>query len=105
MATIAHQALPGKWDPEDQNAYLLVFRSTVDPKQEMLRLFTDRLIEALEIPILDAWAMPLWKVAKDLGYIRDLVTASDCLHGFRVHLKADWNELMTPLLKEKNIVL
>ena len=93
MATIARQALPGKWDPEDQNAYLLVFQSTADPKQEMLRLFTERLKEALEIPILESWAMPLWKAAKDQGIIRDLVTAGDCLRGFRVNLKADWNEI------------
>ena len=102
---IARQALPGKWDPEDQFSYLLVFQSTVDPKQEMLRLFTERLKEALEVPILENWAVALWKAAKDQGYIRELITAGDCLRGFRLHLKADWHVLITGLLKEETIAL
>lgn len=105
MAAIARQALPGKWDPEDQYAYLLVFQSTLEPKQEMLRLFSERLKEALEIPIQDSWAVALWKAAKDQGYIHDLITAGDCLRGFRLTLKADWQELVTDLLKEETIAL
>ena len=104
-AYIARQALPGKWDPEDQFAYLLVFQSTAEPKQEMLRLFAERLKETLEIPILETWSVPLWKAAKDQGYIRDLVTAGDCLRGFRLNLKADWQNLVSELLKEETIVL
>lgn len=105
VAYIGRQALPGKWDPEDQFAYLLVFETTAQPKQEMLRLFSERLKEALEIPVLDDWSVAVWKAAKDQGYIRDLVTAGDCLKGFRLHLKADWQGLITALLKEEMIVL
>ena len=104
-AYIARQALPGKWDPEDQYGYLLVFQSTAEPKQEMLRLFAERLKETLEIPILEAWSARLWKAAKDQGYIRDLVTAGDCLRGFRLNLEADWQNLVAELLKEETIVL
>jgi len=105
VAYIGRQALPGMWDPEDQFAYLLVFQTTAEPKQEMLRLFAERLKEALEIPVLDDWAVALWKAAKDQGYIRDLMTAGDCLKGFRLHLKADWQGLITALLKEETIAL
>jgi hypothetical protein len=105
VAYIGRQALPGKWDPEDQFAYLLVFQTTAEPKQEMLRLFGERLKEALEIPVLDDWSVALWKAAKDQGYIRDLVTAGDCLKGFRLHLKADWQGLISALLKEETIAL
>ncbi|HML39852.1 MAG TPA: hypothetical protein PKD23_04145 [Bellilinea sp.] len=102
---IGRQALPGKWDPEDQFAYLLVFQSTADPRHEMLRLFAERMKETLEIPVLDDWSAALWKAAKDQGYIRELVTAGDCLKGFRLHLKADWQGLITSLLKEETIAL
>ena len=102
---VGRQALPGKWDPEDQFAYLLVFQTTAEPKEEMLRLFSERLKEALEIPVLDDWSVALWKAAKDQGYIRDLVTAGDCLKGFRLHLKADWHGLISALLKEETIAL
>jgi len=105
VAYIGRQALPGKWDPEDQFAYLLVFQTTAEPKEEMLRLFSERLKEALEIPVLDDWSVALWKAAKDQGYIRDLVTAGDCLKGFRLHLKADWHGLISALLKEETIAL
>jgi len=105
VAYIGRQALPGKWDPEDQFAYLLVFQATAEPKQEMLRLFAERLKESLEIPVLDSWSVLLWKAAKDQGYIRDLVTAGDCLRGFRLHLKADWQGLITALLKEETIAV
>lgn len=105
VAYIGRQALTGKWDPEDQFAYLLVFQATAEPKQEMLRMFTERLKEALEVPVLDTWSMALWKAAKDQGYIRDLVTAGDCLKGFRLHLKADWQGLIKALLKEETIAL
>jgi len=105
VAYIGRQALPGKWDPEDQFAYMLVFQTTAEPKQEMLRIFSERLKEALEIPVLDDWSGALWKAAKDQGYIRDLVTAGDCLKGFRLHLKADWQGLITALLKEEMIAL
>jgi hypothetical protein len=104
-AYVARQALPGKWDPEDPYGYLLVFQSIEGPRQEMLRLFSERLKEALENPILDDWSVVLWKAAKDQGYIRDLVTAGDCLKGFRLHLKADWHGLITEMLKEEKITM
>jgi hypothetical protein len=105
VAYIGRQALPGKWDPEDPFAYVLVFRTTSELNQEMLRLFNERMKEALEIPILDDWSVALWKAAKNQGYIHDLVTAGDCVKGFRLQLTADWKGLITALLKEETIRL
>ena len=42
---VSRLALPGKWEPEDLCAYLLVFRETPDPGQELIRLFIERLKE------------------------------------------------------------
>ena len=53
---VSRLAVPGKWEPEDLSAYLLVFRGTPDAEDEMIRLFIERIKEALEVPILDDWA-------------------------------------------------
>lgn len=102
---ISRPALPGKWEPEDPNAYLLVFLNAAEPKREMLRLFIERLKEALAIPILDDWAVPLWKQAMESGYIRDLSTGGDCVRGFRLALQADWRELVTQMLQAGQLAL
>jgi hypothetical protein len=104
-AFVSRMALPGKWEPEDLAAYILVYRGTPEPDVELIRLFVERLKEVLEIPILDTWAMPLWEAAKDQGYICEMTRAGDCLCGFQIKLNTDWNELITTLLKKKNIVL
>ena len=104
-AFVSRMALPNKWEPDDLAAYILVYRGTPEPDAELKRLFVERLKEVLEIPILDTWAVPLWEAAKDQGYICEMTRAGDCLRGFQIKLNTDWNELITTLLKKKNIVL
>jgi len=102
---VSRLALPGKWEPEDFNAYLLVFRETPEPDKEMIRLFIERIKEALEVPILDEWAVELWKQARNHNLVRDLITGGDCILGARIDLKADWQELLTELLAKEDISL
>jgi hypothetical protein len=102
---VSRLALPGKWEPEDLSAYLLVFRGESDPTKEMIRFFIERIKEALEVPILDEWAVTLWKKARDRKIIQDLVTGGDCILGVRIDLKADWQELLTELLAQQDISL
>lgn len=102
---VSRLALPGKWEPEDLNAFLLVYRGTPDPGKEMIRLFIERIKEALEVPILDEWADTLWKQARNQNLIQDLVTGGDCTQGARINLQADWQELLTELLANEDILL
>ena len=102
---VSRLALPGKWEPEDLNVYLLVFRGTPDPGKEMIRLFIERIKEALEVPILDEWAGTLWKQARNRSLVQDLVTCGDCIQGARINLQADWQELLTELLANEDILL
>ena len=102
---VSRLALPGKWEPEDLNAYLLVFQGSADPEQELIQLFIERLKEALEAPILDEWAVPLWKQARNRKMVQDLVTAGDCRRGAKIDLQANWQELLTELLAEESITL
>lgn len=102
---VSRLALPGKWEPEDLGAYLLVFRGTLDSSKEMLQLFIERIKEALEVPILDEWAATLWKHARDRKLVQDLVTGGDCILGARIDLQADWQELLTDLLAQEDISL
>ena len=102
---VSRLAVPGKWEPEDLSAYLLVFRGTPDPKAEMIQLFIERIKETLEIPILDEWSSVLWKHARDRCFIDDLVTGGDCFMGVKVNLRADWQELISDLLVQENISL
>ena len=102
---VSRLALPGKWEPEDLSAYLLVFRGTPDAENEMIRLFIERLKEALEVPILDEWGVTLWKQARNRKLVQDLVTGGDCILGARIDLQADWQELLTELLAQEDISL
>ncbi len=71
----------------------------------MIRLFVERLKEALEIPILDEWAAILWKHARNRNFVQDLTTGGDCILGARIDLQADWQELLTDLLTQEDISL
>lgn len=104
-AFVARNALPRKWEPEDLFAYLLVFKGTDDPGQELMRLYVERLKEALEIPILDDWGAALWKYAQSQRYIHDLTTDGDCILGARIDLQADWKGLITDLLRQETLQL
>jgi len=105
---VSRLVLPGKWEPEDLNAYLLVFRGTPEPGQELIRLFIERIKEVLEAPILDEWGAPLWKHARNRNLVQDLVTGGDCIQGARIDLRpgqTDWQELLADLLAQEEISL
>jgi hypothetical protein len=102
---VSRMALPGKWEPEDLCAYLLVFRENPDPGQELIRLFVERLKETLEVPILDEWGLPLWNQGCNRKLVQDMITGGDCVRGARIDLQADWQELLTELLAEESIAL
>lgn len=102
---VSRMALPGKWEPEDQAAYVLIYRETPDAGAELVRLFVERLKEALEIPILDEWAASLWKHARNRKYVQDLVTGGDCISGAKIDLQADWQDLLQNLLTQETISL
>ncbi len=102
---VSRLALPGKWEPEDLCAYLLIFRGTLDAEDEMIRLFIERIKEALEVPILDDWGVTLWRQAHNQKLVQDLVTGGDCILGARIDLQADWKELLSELLAQEEISL
>jgi hypothetical protein len=102
---VSRLAVPGKWEPEDLSIYLLVFRGTPDAEDEMIRLFTERIKEALEVPILDEWAGTLWRQARNRKVVQDLVTSGDCILGAKIDLQANWQELLTELLAQEDISL
>ena len=102
---IARSALPGKWEPDDEFAYLLVFQGAQDPQAEARHLFIERLVEALDVPILEDWATALWKSAIERKFLTRISTGGDCLGGVKVFLKADWNSLIEELLKAGDIQL
>ncbi|NSW52981.1 MAG: hypothetical protein HPY85_10790 [Anaerolineae bacterium] len=107
-AFIAHQALPGKWTPDDNTISLLVFRGTdgaENPAAEIKRQFISRLNEALEIPIVPEWADALWEAAKLTRFVRKLTVGGDCIAGILINLNADWNHLVETLLEEGKIVV
>ena len=75
----------------------LIFWSSEKPRnpgEELIRLFIERLKEALEIPILDAWADVLWKQARNRKYVQELNIGGDCILGAKIDLQADWQELL-----------
>jgi len=100
---VSRLAVPGKWEPEDLSVYLLIFRGTPDPEDEMIRLFIERIKEALEVPILDEWASTLWRQARNHEVVQDLVTVGDCILGAKIDLQADWQGLLTELLAQEDI--
>ena len=109
---VSRLAQPGKWEPEDLSIYLLVFRDSPDPEEEIIRLFIERIQEALEVPILNEWAGILWKQARNRKLIQDLVTGGDCILGARINLgqgqsdiQTDWQDLLTELLAQEEISL
>ena len=102
---VSRLAVPGKWEPDDLAAYILIYKETPDPRIELIRLFVERLMEALEIPILDGWAAILWKHARNRKYVQDLKTGGDCILGAKIDLQADWQELFSELLAQEAILL
>jgi len=62
---IADPALPGKWQPGEEVAYILVFERDLThregPEEHARQMLPSRLFEALPIPVLQEWADTLWK--------------------------------------------
>jgi hypothetical protein len=104
-AFVARTALPRKWEPEDLNTYLVVFRNSRDAAQEIQQLFIERLKETLEVPILDEWGPCLWERARDQQFVQALTTGGDCVQGARISLQADWKGLIADLLQQEELQL
>ena len=102
---LARIALPGKWEPEDESAYLLVFHGASDPKLEIHRQFIQRLIETLEVPVLETWADTLWNAAVQYQFISEIESGGDCIAGAKLALKADWKGLIEKLLNDCDLVI
>ena len=102
---VSRLALPNKWEPEDLSAYLLIFQGSPNPEQQMRDLFIERLKEALEVPILDEWSLPIWNLARNRNLVQDLITGGDCLRGAKINLQADWQGLLSELLAEGSLTL
>lgn len=102
---VTRTALPGKWESEDEFGYLLVFHGSTHPKEDLQHLFIERLIETLEVPVLEEWAEALWDAAKQFHFLSQIETSGDCIAGARLVLKADWKGLIEKLLQESGIQL
>jgi hypothetical protein len=98
-------ALSSKWEPEDEVAYLLVFQDSITGITESTHLFVERLMEILEVPVLEEWAEALWKAALQYRFISEIETAGDCVFGVKLDLKADWKGLIEKLLQEGELQL
>ena len=108
-ALICDAALPGKWGPQDENAYALVFRqpgredADIDALLEAAVLV--RLREVLPHAVKDEWAHELFSRASEKGLIDRLRTDGDCLAGARIHLDKDWTAVMNDLLAENSLTV
>ena len=104
---IADPALPGKWQPGEEEVYLLVFDGEDDgetPEDRAQAMIIARLSAALPIPVLDAWDRQLWESARSKDFVVDLQTSDDCQGGYQVQLtEAVWKEVITRLLIERRI--
>lgn len=102
-AFINTMALPGKWDPSDTYVFALVFNGEDNVDIALQNMFLSRLNEALDFPLLDEWAAPLFDRALDNGYIHRLETGGDCLAGVKINLSKDWKLLLREALEENAI--
>jgi hypothetical protein len=105
---IADPALPGKWQPGEEIAYLLVFEGDMSggemPEHQARLMLTSRLSEALPIPIMDSWAEALWNAGVKKELIGGLATAGDCQMGCCVSIsEIGWSEILTCLFREHAI--
>jgi hypothetical protein len=102
---IADPALPGKWQPDEDAAYMLIFDSDLtdgkEPEDHTCLILSSRLSESLPLPIMQAWSEHLWSAGKDQQLITELETGGDCYAGFWIGLnEAAWIEILSRLLKE-----
>lgn len=103
-ALICDAALPGKWSPQDERAYALVFKqpdresADIDALLESAVLL--RLREVLPHAVKDEWAHELFFRGSQRGLIDRLKTDGDCIAGASIHLDKDWTALLSDLLTE-----
>lgn len=107
-ALIADPALPGKWQPGEEVAYILVFEgeqvSGSTPEDQAHHMLTPRLSEALPLPILDRWFEMLWEAGMKKELIGELVNAGDCLAGYSVHTSETyWAEILSMLVRKHGL--
>jgi len=102
-ALLARPALPGKWLPDDLDAYLLFFDGE---ETEAPSRLAARLAEGLCLPILPEWGQALWEAGRHADLVRDLTVGGDCLAGYAVALTEDaWTEIVQKLLEEHTITI
>jgi len=103
-ALVSDAALPGKWMPQDEKAYALVFKRPGQDESNVEALLETsvmvRLREVLPHPVKDEWAHELFTQGSKKGLIDLLETGGDCLAGARIHLDKDWTAMMDDLLAE-----
>jgi hypothetical protein len=102
---IADPALPGKCQPEEDAAYMLIFDGDLtdgkEPEDHTCLILSSRLSESLPLPIMQAWSEQLWSAGKDNQLIAELETGGDCYAGYWISLnEAAWVEILSRLLKE-----
>jgi hypothetical protein len=102
---IADPALPGKWQPGEDEAYMLIFEGDLadgkNPEDQTCLTLSSRLSESLPLPIMQAWSEQLWNAGKDQQLITELETGGDCYAGYWISLnEAAWVEILSRLLKE-----
>jgi hypothetical protein len=105
---IADPALPGKWQPGENVAYILVFEEDLNARrtteEHASMILTSRLSEALPLPILQEWAELLWEAGIEHELIALLTTRGDNSAGYWVQLtETAWAELLSWMLKEGRI--
>jgi hypothetical protein len=103
---IADPALPGKWQPGEDVAYMLVFEGDLSDgrttEEHASMILPARLSESLPIPILQEWGELLWEAGIEHELIALLTTSGDNPAGYWVQLtETAWTELLSWLLKEE----
>jgi len=102
---VNRRALPGRWEPGDTSAFLLVFAAQADARKEALRLLVERLNEALPIPVLPAWAEEIWIAAEHAGFLKSLSVSGDVSGGYEILLHRDWVKLVHDLIANQEILI
>jgi hypothetical protein len=105
---IANPALPGKWQPGEEVIYLLVFEGELSdgstPEDQVIRLLSPRLSEALPIPLKHRWAKALWEAGVKKDLIGELAFSGDCSAGFGVNVsETGWPAIISRLVKEGKV--
>jgi hypothetical protein len=105
---IADSALPGKWQTEEDVAFILVLEEDVSqgntPEMFASKMLPNRLSEALPIPVLHEWAKILWRVGMKQMLIGELLVGGSCKGGYWLHIQENcWSDIVSELLREHKI--